>query len=369
LQPSEPPAAADIAVPADARITSLVTSAWQRRGVFAWLLAPLALLFYATVAVRRWVYRRGWLPTTRVAVPVIVIGNLYVGGTGKTPLTIEVVRALKRRGWTPGVVSRGYGGRELAARLVKPDDRAGDVGDEPLLIGSATGAPVAVGARRASAAQLLLQAHPACDVVIADDGLQHLPLARDIELALIDERLLGNGWVLPAGPLREPPGRLATVEAIVLHGDMRVPAGRVPCFRMHSQLADRAYRLGDRSELVPLAELAGRQQAAALAITAAAGIGVPQRFFDMLRAAGLRIEAMPLPDHYDFRDDPFRACRSDLLLITEKDAVKCERVDALRNDSRIWVVALQATVDAALVDFIDARLNTLRKSPHGSSAA
>lgn len=346
-----------------------MTSAWQQRGPFAWLLAPLALVYYFAIAVRRLAYRSGWLSTTRIAAPVIVIGNLYVGGTGKTPLTIELVRALRQRGWTPGVVSRGYGGGERAARLVGPDSRASEVGDEPLLINGVTGAPVAVGARRVSAAQLLLQTQPACNVVIADDGLQHLPLARDIELALVDERMLGNGWVLPAGPLREAPGRLADVDAIVLHAAERAPVEGVPWFRMASRLADHAYRLGDRTEVVPLAELASRQQGSTLVITAAAGIGVPQRFFDMLRAVGLRIETLPLPDHHEYRNNPFRTCRTDLVLITEKDAVKCDRVDTLHSDRRIWVVALQATVDVALVDLIEARLNSLRKSPHGSSAA
>jgi tetraacyldisaccharide 4'-kinase len=369
LPRSDPPVAADTAVAAGARIASGVTRAWQHRGPLAWLLAPLSLMYLAVIALRRYAYRHGWLPATRVRVPVVVIGNLYVGGTGKTPLTIELVRALTLRGWNPGVVSRGYRASQSAPRLVTPDDTAGEVGDEPLLISGATGAPVAVATRRALAARLLLQMRPVCDVVIADDGLQHLSLARDIEIVVVDERLLGNGWVLPAGPLREPPGRLASVDAIVLHATAGAPVGKVPCFRMQTELVGHAYRLGDRNQSEPLAELAARQRNSALAITAAAGIGVPQRFFDMLRRAGLRFDSLSLPDHHDFRDDPFRGRQADLLLITEKDAVKCEGIAALRNDRRIWVVPLQAAVDAALVDLVDSRLTSLRKRPHGSSAA
>jgi len=356
-------------VSAGAPLASRVTSAWQRRGLFAWLLAPLSLVYFVVIALRRYAYRLGWLPATRVPVPVIVIGNLYVGGTGKTPLTIELVRALKQRGWNPGVVSRGYGANERAPRVVGPDDTAGEVGDEPLLISCATGAPVAVAKSRTQATQLLLQVQPGCDVVIADDGLQHLQLARDIEIAVVDERLFGNGWLLPAGPLRESPGRLASVDAIVLHAAAGVPVGNVPCFRMRTGLVGHAYRLGDRSQSESLAALAAKQQSSTLAITAAAGIGVPQRFFDMLQKAGLRFDSLSLPDHYDFRDDPFRDRQADLLLITEKDAVKCERVEALRNDRRIWVAPLQAAVDVALVDLVDSRLTSLRKRPHGPSAA
>ena len=354
---------------ANARLASLLTSAWRRRGALAWLLSPLALLYAAITGLRRRAYAIGLFQSTRVAAPVVVVGNLYVGGTGKTPLTIELVRALLQRGFKPGVVSRGYGGTGGDARLVTSADSATDVGDEPLLIAAATGVPVAVGAQRARAATLLLEKHPSCDVVIADDGLQHLALRRDVEIALIDERMLGNGWVLPAGPLREPPSRLAKVDAIVLHGAAHLPASAVPCFSMHTGLAEHAYRLSDREQSIALAELVQRQQATRISITAAAGIGVPQRFFDMLSAAGLRIEPLPLPDHFDYRDNPFAGRHADLLLITEKDAVKCRLVDALRADQRIWVLPLQARVDPKLVDLVIARLNSLRKSPNGSPAA
>ncbi len=246
---------------------------------------------------------------------------------------------------------------------------AAEVGDEPLLIARATAAPVAVAGSRVDAAHALLRAHAACDVLVADDALQHLRLARDIEIAVFDDRGLGNGWVLPAGPLREPAGRLGTVDAIVLHRTSKSPVAAVPCFALHTALGQDAYRLGDRTQTMTLHELARRQQAAPTTITAAAGTGVPQRFFDMLRAAGLEIQPLPLPDHYDYRASPFTANRADLVLITEKDAVKCEQIDAVCSDPRIWVVPLVATIDTAFIDFLVARLSQRQKSPHGPSVA
>jgi tetraacyldisaccharide 4'-kinase len=356
-------------VTSNAGLAAFLTSAWQRRGLLAWVLAPLSLIYTLVLALRRRAYASGLLRSTRLSVPVIAVGNLYVGGTGKTPLTIEVVRALRQRGWVPGVVSRGYGRTGADARMVHGADVVAEVGDEPLLIARSTGAPVAVAGSRVDAARTLLRAHAACDVLVADDALQHLRLARDIEVVVFDDRGFGNGWVLPAGPLREPPRRLRTVDAIVLHRTSMSPVATVPCFAMHTALGQEAYQLGDRAQSISLHDLARRQQAAPMTITAAAGIGVPQRFFDMLRAAGLDIQPLPLPDHYDYRESPFAADRADLVLITEKDAVKCERIDAVRSDTRIWVVPLVATIDSAFVDFLVARLSQRQKNPHGPSVA
>jgi tetraacyldisaccharide 4'-kinase len=355
-------------VPADAFTEAGVTSAWQRRGLLAWLLGPFALLHAGILRLRRAAYAGGLLRAERVGVPVVVVGNLYVGGTGKTPLAIELVRALQRRGWHPGVVSRGYGGTARAPRLVDAVAAAVDVGDEPLLIARSTQVPVVVGRRRVAAARELLRRHSECDVIVADDGLQHLPLARDVEIALVDERGLGNGWLLPAGPLREPPSRLECVDAVVLRGAATVKC-LTPSFALQTRLADEVHRLGDRAHTMPLAELARRQVAGSLRTTAAAGIGVPERFFAMLRAAGLNIEPLPLPDHYDFRDNPFARLRSHLVLITEKDAVKCERIEPLRKDPRIWVVPLVATIDERLIDLVVERLTPHRKTANGPSSA
>ncbi len=333
------------------------------------MLAPFALLYGALMRARRGAYQRGLLHSEHVAVPVVVVGNLYVGGTGKTPLVIALVRALQLRGLRPGVISRGYGGTARASRLIGPNDAAAEVGDEPLLIARSTQAPVAIGADRVAAAEALLRTHRGCDLIVADDGLQHLRLARDFEIALLDERGLGNGWVLPAGPLREPAARLASVDAIVLHGSEAVPSERVPCFAMRTRLADRMYRLAEQTDTMSLRELAARQRDSALGVTAAAGIGVPERFFRMLREQDLAIDPLALPDHYDYRVNPFAEVQTPFVLITEKDAVKCIQIEALRSDRRIWVVPLSATIDAGLVELIVNRLKEPRGHPDGSPPA
>lgn len=305
----------------------------------------------------------------RIGVPVVVVGNLYVGGTGKTPLTIELVRALHRRGWQPGVVSRGYGGAARTVRLVGVGDRAEECGDEPLLIAQATGAPVAIGRQRAEAARHLLREHRNCDVIVADDGLQHWQLGRDLEVAVLDERGIGNGWLLPAGPLREPASRLTQVDAVVLRDTSPVAVKGPPSFSLHSRLAAEVHKLDDPAHTLPLADLAKRQAARSLTITAAAGIAVPDRFFALLRNAGIEFEPLPLPDHHDFRNNPFNGLRTQLVLITEKDAVKCARIEGLRRDPRIWVAPLVVTVDEALFELVEARLRSLRKASYGPSVA
>jgi tetraacyldisaccharide 4'-kinase len=347
------------------RLASVFSAAWQRRGALAWALAPLSLCYMGLLALRRAAFRAGVLRAERVGVPVVVVGNLYVGGTGKTPLTIELVRALTARGLRPGVISRGYGRRDDAVRLVDADATPDEVGDEPLLIARATGQPVAVGARRAAAARALLAAYPACDVLLADDGLQHLALPRDVELAIVDARGCGNGWVLPAGPLREPPSRLTRVNAVVRHGAAPAPPG-VPCFTLTTRLDGDLQRLDDNARDT-LASVAARQRAGNLRVAAAAGIGVPQRFFDMLAAAGVRLDAtLPLPDHAAFTAESFATLAADIVLITQKDAVKCALIAPLRSDPRIWVAPLAAQLDPGLVDLIVARL---AKARHGSPAA
>ncbi len=343
-----------------ARVERALTTAWTQRGPLATLLLPLSWLYAAARAAHRSLYRLGVLKSWSVGLPVIVVGNLYTGGTGKTPLTIALARALVARGWRPGVVSRGYRRKDDAVRPVDAQARADEVGDEPLLIARTAEVPVVVGADRVAAVRVLRSLHPKCDLIICDDGLQHLRIARDFEIALLHFRGLGNGWLLPAGPLRDRPDRLKSVDAVVLNGE--VPPVRIfsPVFTMRTEL-DEVYALADARRRAPLAELVQEQKDKAVRIAAAAGIATPEQFFSMLRAAGLTIEAIPLPDHYDFAENPFAGRTYDVALMTEKDAVKCRLISALSADGRLCVVSQRTIIEPALLDLIEERIG--RRSP------
>ncbi|MGZ8290993.1 MAG: tetraacyldisaccharide 4'-kinase [Telluria sp.] len=327
-------------------LESTLTRAWLRRGPLACALWPLSLLFRMLAALRVRLFKSGVLASTRLPVPVVVVGNIFIGGTGKTPLTIWLVEALRAAGFTPGIISRGHGGEGGSPRAVTPASNAREVGDEPLLMARRTGCPVVVGRKRAEAGQALLAAHPAVDVLVADDGLQHYALQRDIEVVLFDGRGAGNGWLLPAGPLREPPSRRRDFTVVnapqLTPGLVRSVGGRPFQMRLAGEYAE-PLAGGER---VALASLAGRR------LVAAAGIGNPKRFFDMLRGAGLAFSELPLPDHHDFLDNPFAGVDADVILITEKDAVKCGQIENLVGDPRIWVVPVSARLDGALAEQI-----------------
>ncbi|MGZ3180933.1 MAG: tetraacyldisaccharide 4'-kinase [Telluria sp.] len=330
-------------------VEAALARAWQRRGLLACVLWPVSLLFGALAAARRAAFRTGFARSERLPVPVIVVGNIFVGGTGKTPFTIWLVDALRARGYTPGVISRGFGAAGEHPRAVRADAPAREAGDEPLLIAQRTGAPVFVARRRVEAGRALLAAHPEVDILVTDDGLQHYALRRDVEVMLFDARGTGNGWLLPAGPLREPRARrrdATVVNAAEITPDLARSCGDPHPYRM--QLAGAgAERLADRSDRAPLASLQGRR------LCAAAGIGNPARFFAMLRGAGLaQFEELPLPDHFDFSSNPFAHVQADAILITEKDAVKCAQLEHLKHDPRLWVVPVSAAVDPALADHI-----------------
>lgn len=309
---------------------------WYRTSALSAALWPLSLLFRGGVAVRRGLYRHGVLAATRLPVPVVVVGNLIVGGAGKTPLTAWLAAALARRGRRPGIVSRGYGGTEEGPAAVP---RGGDwrrYGDEPVLLAEAVAAPVWIGRRRADAARALLDAHPDVDIVLCDDGLQHYALARDVEVAVVDARGHGNGFMLPAGPLREPAAR--EVDAIVGHGAPGAYTMRLEPAGLHHVGGDEAG--------VELDALRGRR------LHAVAGIGHPQRFFDTLAAMGLAFTPHPFPDHHAYTPADLAFADCDVVLMTEKDAVKC------RSFGRGDLVALRvaARVDEALADFIIERI-------------
>ncbi|KQQ86730.1 tetraacyldisaccharide 4'-kinase [Massilia sp. Leaf139] len=328
-------------------LESTLTRAWLRRGPLACALWPLSLLFRMLAGLRAGLYRAGVVKAGRLPVPVIVVGNIFIGGTGKTPLTIWLAQALVQAGFKPGVISRGHGAEGEAPRAVTLDSDTREVGDEPLLIARRAGVPVVVARERFEAGRALLDLHPEVDVLITDDGLQHYALARDIEVLLFDGRGVGNGWLLPAGPLREAPSRrrdFTLVNAPEITPALAAAVGGSP-YRMQL-VGDTAEQMRDSGQRRPLASFAGQR------VLAAAGIGNPGRFFALLRGAGLRFAELPLPDHYDFRENPFASADADVILITEKDAVKCGQLENLKDDPRLWVVPVTARIDAALAEHI-----------------
>ena len=325
---------------------------WYTDRAPPWWTRSLAALYGGVTAARRGLYRRGWLRRERLPVPVIVVGNLVAGGAGKTPLTIALVEALRARGFKPGVVSRGYGGSARASMLLDAQPDPAMTGDEPALIRMCTGAPVAIGAKRAEAARRLLP--EGVDVIIADDGLQHYALARDVEICVVDGvRRFGNGRLLPAGPLREPVSRLRMVDFIVCNGgEARKPAlakaeGEVP---MQLVLAD-AMNLATPATS-PLAAFSGRR------VHAVAGIGHPQRFFDALRALGIDAIAHPFPDHHHYAASDLEFADGLPVLMTEKDAVKCRAF----AQEHWWSVPVRAELPESFFDAIAMRL----KPPAGN---
>jgi tetraacyldisaccharide 4'-kinase len=330
---------------------------WQRLGGGALVFLPLALAFLATTALRRALYRAGILRTWKAPVPLIVVGNITAGGTGKTPLVIAVVASLARAGYRPGVVSRGYGrvpptdaDPHGVVRVLPGVATPEYFGDEPVLIARRTGVPVYLSPDRPAAARALLAAHPETDVLVSDDGLQHYAMARDVEIAVVDgERGFGNGLPLPSGPLREPVSRLRSVDAVVVNGGHSdvVPAPR----QFAMTLAGERFVSFSGQELAP-AEFAlaarGRR------VAAVAGIGYPARFFAHLGRLGVGAERHPFPDHHHFQPGDLRLPGAEAVVMTEKDAVKC----AAFADARIWFLRVEAVLPPEFGAFLLDRLAT-----------
>lgn len=327
-----------------------LVAAWYspRRGALAISLLPASLAFGAGTALRRALYRRGLLRSVRLPVPVVVVGNIAVGGSGKTPLVAALARALLERGFHPGIVSRGYGRAhdDGAPLLVAADDDPGKVGDEPLLL-ARTGVPVVVARDRVAAARELLVQYPACDVIIADDGLQHYRLARSVEIAVIDAtRALSNRWLLPAGPLREPVGRLDAVDAVVALVEPGEPSSK-PAGAFAMTLVGEVFaRVDDPRITAPASAFLGT------GVHALAGIGHPDRFFAQLARMGIVARTHPFPDHHRFTPNDLAIADARAILMTEKDAVKCEPFAG----ERCWYLPVAARVDAALVALIEGKL-------------
>jgi len=302
-----------------------------------WLLLPLVGVYSLLSGLNRWLAKPSRLP-----VPVVVVGNLIVGGAGKTPLTLWLAEQLKARGWRPGIVSRGYGRSGDGVIPVNADSLPAAVGDEPLLLARRSGVPVWVGNQRAVAGAALLTMHPEVNVLLCDDGLQHYALARDVELVVFDARGAGNGWRLPVGPLREPLARLATVDAIIGNNLKSSLPAYVPTFDMLLQPGS-FYRLDDSRQSCPAESLRDRGTLYALA-----GIGNPGRFFETLASLGLDCENRPFPDHHCYVAADLAFAKDGILLMTEKDAVKCAGLTV----GETWVLPVEAELSPALIDLI-----------------
>jgi tetraacyldisaccharide 4'-kinase len=318
---------------------------WYRRGAVAWLLWPASIVFRLVVFVRRWSYKLRLLKSAHPGIPVIVVGNVTVGGSGKTPLVLWIAEFLKSKGWSPGIVSRGYGGSVEFPRAATVAAEAEQVGDEPILLSRRSGCPVWVGADRLKVIEALRAQHPDVDVLVLDDGLQHYRLRRDVEIAVVDARGLGNGFLLPAGPLRESARRLRSVDAVVSHQNNEI---RGYAMTLEGEVA---HRMTDARERQPLQAWRGQK------VHAVAGIGNPNRFFLHVGKLGPKVVPHPFPDHHrlaprelDFGDDA-------PVVMTEKDAVK------LRHAAREnwWVLPVSAELEPAFGEWLTGRLDGFRR--------
>jgi tetraacyldisaccharide 4'-kinase len=336
-----------------ARLYAWLQDLWYQDGRGAWLLLPLSGIYRIVIAVRSLLYRAGILPRVDVGVPVVVVGNITAGGTGKTPVTTWLATSLSERGFRPGIVSRGYGGSGSSTTMRV--DAASDpavVGDEPVLLARRSDCPVAVDRDRVRAATMLVR--DGADVIIADDGLQHLRLCRNYEICVLDgRRRLGNGHVLPAGPLREPASRLDEVDEVLVNGPRADESARSARkgetgFELVAAFARRL----DDTESKPIEQFAGRT------VNAVAAIGNPVRFFDLLRGAGIRVIAHSHPDHARLGPADLEFDDGFDVFVTEKDAVKLDR----RRHAACWYVPVDVRLPEAeaWLDRLETRLRDVR---------
>jgi tetraacyldisaccharide 4'-kinase len=323
---------------------------WYARSPWLVLLTPLSLLFRLAVALRRFAYRHGLLRSHKLPVPVIIVGNITVGGSGKTPLVAWLADYLLHKGYRPGIVARGYGGKASSwPQQVRRDSDPAIVGDEAVLLAAMTGCPMAVAPNRFSAASALVKYYD-CNVVIADDGLQHYALQRDIEIIVIDGvRRFGTGFMLPAGPLREPVSRLREADLVVVNG--LGGSGEYPMKLKSAALRN----LLDDSRSCPLEEFRQRK------VHVVAGIGNPERFFQSLRQVLRDIETHAFPDHHRFRRQDIAFDDDAPVLMTAKDAVKCRRY-ATGNE---WYVPVKAEMTSEFCARLDKLLDE-RAALHAS---
>lgn len=335
---------------------------WQEGGLLSTLLTPFSWLVRLLVAAKSFLYRHKLKAAYRAPCPVIIVGNIYVGGTGKTPLVIALVQELAKKGFTPGVISRGYGVKigPKARTALGANASASQVGDEPSLI--ARHAPVSVHPNRQLAVEKLLATWPKTDIIISDDGLQHLKLQRDIEIVVQDNRRTGNGKLLPAGPLREPASRLKQVDFIITN---------LKSTHLNNFLAEFRHEIAMILEPVSFTHIASGQSFTAAQfisehkdqpMAAIAGIGQPDRFFTTLAQLQLKItQQTPFPDHHAFSANDFKAIQADIILMTSKDACKCNTL----ADTRLWSVNVEPRFSNPL--FFDLIEEKIRQLPLYSS--
>lgn len=322
-------------------LTHLVTQAWQKKGLLAILLLPLSYVFALIGFIRRQKKTDAKLSPC----PILVVGNLSVGGTGKTPLTIALIDFCHQQGIQVGVISRGYQGKAPYPYIVDQSSQPEQCGDEPFLIYQKTQCPIVVHPDRFQAAQTLSQ-NFAVDLIISDDGLQHYRLPRQFELVVVDaKRQFGNGWLLPAGPLREPISRLRQVNGIVVNG--KTPLVNPPKPMFHMQLKPQSF--------VTLGQTQGLPEQKR--VHAIAGIGHPERFFNTLKQMGFEVIEHPFPDHYQFKQSDITFADGVDVVMTEKDAVKCQSMTALNQH---WYLTVAAELPSAFWQFFSQQIsNTL----------
>ncbi|MEK7738399.1 MAG: tetraacyldisaccharide 4'-kinase [Pseudomonadota bacterium] len=343
-------------------LIGILQKAWRKRGLLAISLLPLAGIFWSLVALRRALYRSGLLHAEGLPVPVVIVGNITVGGSGKTPLTLWLAQQFQQQGRRPGIVSRGHGGISQSGQVheVREDSDALQVGDEPLLLKRRSGLPLFVGRDRVAAANALLAAYPECDLILSDDGLQHYRLGRNVEIVVLDQRSLLNGWPLPSGPLREPLMRLKHIDALVLNDTADAPVAVIPTFHMRL-IGTTFYSIHDHTRTCDAAALDS------LCLAAVAGLGTPQRFFEHLTGLGLHFSRHVFPDHHRYTAADLSAITSDALLMTEKDAVKCAGL----THRPVWVLPVSAQIDPAQsgMDLAAHVERCILEKPHGRSSA
>ena len=354
---------------------------WEKRGLKALLLWPASVLFGWLTTLRKALYGMGILRSQTISLPLVIVGNIRVGGTGKTPTVLAIAKALHLQGFKPGIISRGYQSKSSNARTapeeVTPESSPIEHGDEPCYMAQELAdqkIPLMVHSHRVNAAKALMIKHPEVNVIISDDGLQHYKLkrwparegGRDIELVVRDARGEGNQWLMPAGPLREKSDRARDFTLNIVSAEATASKALPPYFQDAPNFVlpvkiDQLYQLTSPSRRMALNEitqLLDPDEAAEKQLLAAAGLGNPKKFFDLLRSTGLKFHEMALPDHFDFSINPFKENTAKVILITEKDAVKCKQLNDYKDDERIWVLPI--TVDLPK-DFVAQMVEILKR--------